>query len=191
MSEPGPSDSTDPEPDAAAWLKHFASLLDSVGLPAVLIGGQARNFWTEPRATRDYDFTVPGQTEPLLALLGLLRREGYVAKREQGMEQPSGPDFVRLEHPATGDAIDFQVSKTPFQDSVVLRARKLEPGQLLAVATPEDLIVFKLIANRHKDQVDSQDLAQLTGLDWAYIEHWAGEWGVEDRLEQLRGWLQE
>lgn len=188
MSAQEPSDSTDPEGDATAWLRHFASLLEAAGLPAVLIGGQARNFWTEPRATRDYDFTIPNQASRLMVLLALLKREGYVSKREQGMNQPSGPDFLRLEHPETGDAIDFQVSKTPFQDSVVLRGQKLDPGQFLAVATPEDLIVFKLIANRHKDQVDVHDLAQLADLDWAYIEYWAEVWELGPRLQKLRSW---
>jgi hypothetical protein len=45
---------------------------------------------------------------------------------------------------------------------------------------------MKLIANRAKDQIDLLGLAQLDKLDWDYIEHWAREWDVTDRLRVLR-----
>lgn len=188
MSGPEPLDSTDREAETAAWLAHFAALLDAAALPAVLIGGQSRNFWTEPRVTYDFDFTVAALPGPFFALLQLLIDEGYVPIREQGMGDPSGPDFVCLQHPGTGAAIDLQASKTPFQDSVLERAQRLEAGQYLAVATPEDIIVLKLIAFRLKDYPDLDALSRREGLDWAYIEHWARIWGVEDRLEQMRSW---
>ncbi|HJW70905.1 MAG TPA: hypothetical protein VJ829_16250 [Candidatus Binatia bacterium] len=59
------------------------------------------------------------------------------------------------------------------------------------MSTPEeielsDLIVLKLIANRPKDHVDLLGLVQLDALDWAYVEHWAAEWCVADRLRVLR-----
>jgi hypothetical protein len=56
----------------------------------------------------------------------------------------------------------------------------------LRVATAEDLIVLKLIANRPKDQNDLRGLLELPDLDWPYVEHWAGEWGVLDALRRLR-----
>ncbi len=56
----------------------------------------------------------------------------------------------------------------------------------MRVATAEDLIVLKLIANRPKDQVDLLALAALPGIDWSYIERWADAWNVRDVLGRLR-----
>ena len=51
---------------------------------------------------------------------------------------------------------------------------------------PEELLVMKLIAHRSKDQIDASGLARLEGLDWPYVERWAAEWDVTDRLRALR-----
>jgi hypothetical protein len=53
-------------------------------------------------------------------------------------------------------------------------------------STPEDLIVMKLIADRPKDHLDLLGLLRLDGLDWTYIEGWVAEWGVAERLRELR-----
>ncbi len=51
-------------------------------------------------------------------------------------------------------------------------------------------MVLKLIAFRPKDQRDVMELGKVDELDWAYIERWAPIWGVEERLTNLRGWLE-
>lgn len=181
-------DATDHEA-ALRWLEDFARLLDTTGVTAALIGGQARNFWAEPRITRDFDFTVAPDRDPVLNLIEELHERGYISEREQGSDLPSGPDFARLIHPVSGDAIDLQSAKTPYQEGLLRRARRLEPSQLIAVATPEDLIVLKLLAYRSKDMIDLLALGVIDGLDWPYIEHWAGFWEVTDRLAGLRGML--
>jgi len=45
---------------------------------------------------------------------------------------------------------------------------------------------MKLIADRPKDHLDLLGLSRLDGLDWMYIEGWAAEWGVTERLRELR-----
>jgi hypothetical protein len=171
------------------WLQDFAALLDTTGVTAALIGGQARNFWAEPRMTRDFDFTVRAERGPVLKLIDELHKRGYVSEREQGDDLASGPDFARLVNPVSGDAIDIQSAKTPYQDELLRRAQKLEPSQLLSVATPEDVIVLKLIAYRPKDIIDLAVLGVIEGLDWRYVEHWAGVWSVSSKLEGLRQML--
>ena len=76
-------------------------------------------------------------------------------------------------------------AKTDLQRAVIARAIRAEDG--VRVATAEDLIVLKLIANRPKDQVDLQGLVALPSLDWGYIERWAAEWEVFELLHRLRG----
>ena len=80
--------------------------------------------------------------------------------------------------------LEVQTTKTDFQHEVIRRAVVAEDG--VRVASAEDLIVLKLIANRPKDQVDLLALAALPGIDWSYVEHWADAWSVRDVLSRLQ-----
>jgi hypothetical protein len=80
--------------------------------------------------------------------------------------------------------LKVQTAKTEFQREVLRRAAVRHDGS--HVATPEDLIVMKLIAHRPKDRIDLLGLVALPGLDWSYVERWADEWQVRDRLDTLR-----
>ena len=43
----------------------------------------------------------------------------------------------------------------------------------MPILAPEDLIVLKLLFNRHKDVVDIERIvAAGSALDWSYIRHW-------------------
>jgi hypothetical protein len=68
---------------------------------------------------------------------------------------------------------------------MISRARRLTPDQPFGVATPEDLIVLKLIANRSRDIADCTELTQLPDLDWPFIDRWCDVWHA-DRAQGLR-----
>ena len=159
--------SIDPEDRAKAlqFLEWLGGVFDQAGLDAVLIGGQARNFWAEPRATLDYDFTVAADAAAIQRLQESLSAQGFRTLRDQGSRQPSGPDFVQMVNTASGEAIDLQAAKTGFQGTLMERGVRLDTTQPLRVATVEDLLILKLIANRKKDQNDLSDLAALEGID--------------------------
>ncbi len=162
----------------------IARALARARLPHALIGGHAVNAWAEPRFTADIDLTVVAQAEAIARFRVELEAIGYRVTGEVGRELPSGPDFVRFARAAEDPPLDVQVAKTRFQEEVVRRARVAGDG--LCIATAEDLVVLKLIANRVKDQLDLHNLLALDALDWAYVDKWAVEWGVADRLERLR-----
>lgn len=159
-------------------LTALGRLLDDAGIRYALIGGHAVNLWLEPRLTADIDLTIAAQTSDRLR--EVLHAAGLRLDRVLG-ESPSGPDFARFV--GAGFTVEVQVAKTAFQRDVLARAIDRDG---LRVATPEDLIVFKLIADRPKDQVDLLGLVALEGLDWRYIEAWAERWDVTDVLARLR-----
>lgn len=162
-------------------------LMDALGLGYALIGGQAVNCWVRPRATADIDFVVLANREAIERVERQLRASGFTWLQRTGGDQPSGPDFVRMELAGTTTIIDFQAAKTEFQDNVVARAISIGDEQT-KVATPEDLLVMKLIAGRSKDGDDARRLVALPGLDLEYIRRRAVEWGVEDRLDAIIRW---
>jgi len=78
-----------------------------------------------------------------------------------------------------------QVAKTSFQQELLNRAL-VDPGERIPVATPEDIIVLKLISWRDKDEIGLRAMARFPSLNWAYVEHWAGVWDVAGRQKRLR-----
>jgi hypothetical protein len=172
-------------------IKFTAARFAEAALKGTVIGGLARNHWEQPRLTYDLDLTVAADKPGLDLVVEGFVAHGYEVLRSQGPDQPSGPDFVQLYHPELHYVVEFQAAKTEFQSLVIERGVPIPGAEPLTVASREDLVVMKLIAFRSKDQIDLHELASHAEIDWAYIEHWAAVWGVEDRLEQLRAWLQE
>jgi hypothetical protein len=164
-----------------AWL---ARTLNELGLSYAVIGAHAVNAWVEPRFTADIDVTIELNAESAEALAQALARAGLARTRAHGANARSGPDFVRFSATEPSLTLEFQAAKTEFQHELVRRAVLGAHG--VRVATAEDLIVLKLIADRPKDQVDLLELAALPRLDWRHVEHWAGEWDLSDRLRALR-----
>jgi hypothetical protein len=159
-------------------------LFDEAGLQYALIGGMAVNAWVVPRFTADIDFVVEAEPVAVRAAEERLLSAGFRYLRRQDAGGASGPDFIRMQQDATGAVIDLQAAKTPFQTAIVARA-VLDPSGV-RIATPEDLIVLKLIAGRSRDQRDLAELLALSGLDWRYIEREAMVWGLGDRLRAAR-----
>lgn len=164
----------------------FAALqkaLDRAGVEYAVIGAHAVNAWVEPRFTGDFDITVQADIDAFARLEQALAAEGYERAATQGGELSSGPDFVRFTSSDGSIDLEVQVAKTQFQREAIERARK--PDEL-RVATPEDLIVMKLIAYRPKDRADLAGLVMLPDIDWDYVERWSNEWQVGERLRKVR-----
>jgi nucleotidyltransferase AbiEii toxin of type IV toxin-antitoxin system len=166
-------------------LPYVARLLEAVRADYVLIGGHAVNCWLEPRLTGDIDITVAADRAQIEDLRERLQREGFVVVREHAaLPAQSGPDFIRFVSADGELVIEVQTAKTAFQHEVLRRAVLTPQG--IRVATVEDLIVLKLIADRTKDQADLEGLLGLSAIDWRYVEEWASVWGVLDRLHRMR-----
>jgi hypothetical protein len=167
-----------------AAIHSLLRLLEESKVDHAVIGGHAVNAWLEPRFTADVDITVQAGSEEAQRLTEVLVAAGYRVARRHGDALPSGPDFVRFVSENEMVTLEVQTAKTEFQREVLRRAASREERP--RVATPEDLIVMKLIADRPKDRIDLLGLIELAGLDWGYVERWTEEWQVRDRLEALR-----
>jgi hypothetical protein len=178
------SDFTSPEKTVTADQASLAVLLERAAVAYAVIGGHAVNAWLEPRATMDVDVTVYADAAGQQRLRSVLIEAGCTMTHEHGAALPSGPDFVRFASADRRLVVEIQAAKTDFQRELVDRAIKGEDG--LRVATPEDLIVLKLLAYRPKDRIDLEGLLRLPNLDWTYVEKWTDEWKVRERLDKLR-----
>jgi predicted nucleotidyltransferase len=157
-----------------------------------LIGAGARNAWAPPRATTDIDFALSASVDAVEVITGLLQPLGYACvRRQQADPGDAVPDIVIFR--AEGQPqVDILLAKTPFERQALTRAVPLElEDGTVPVVSVEDLIVYKLIADRRRDRDDIQAVLRTQiragrTIDWPYIEHWAAEWGVSDRAKRLR-----
>jgi hypothetical protein len=173
---------------------HFlaiAAVLDDLGVPHAFIGGLGRNAWGQPRTTEDVDVQIAVDAAGWRRCVEALATAGYRLEQEYGGHDGPPPDNARLRG-LDGLRVDIMLDKTRFQKDVVRRATvQRVAGMSLRVLTPEDLVLYKLIASRPKDLDDIEDVLrgrQLAGLpvDWAYIEDHAAEWCMLAEVARLK-----
>jgi hypothetical protein len=169
---------------SGSTLARIADLFARAEVEYAVIGAHGVNAWLEPRFTADIDVTASIDPPAMLRLRRVFADAGYEPALEYRAHLPSGPDFVRFTSADRLTIVEIQAAKTALQHDVMRRARTSSEG--IRVATPEDLIVLKLIADRPKDRQDLLGLVALPDLDWTHVERWAAEWDVADRLAALR-----
>jgi predicted nucleotidyltransferase len=185
-----------------ALLQTTVAAIEAAGFRYALIGGLARNAWTEPRATKDVDLndvdlnvlveTVADRDRLLSVTAGV----GLEIRRTRPDPGSPIPDIVLLR--AAADPllrVDLLVSKTDFERQVVDRAiRSVAHGVPCNVARLDDLLVYKIVAGRTQDAADVEALVrarELSGqeVDWKHVERWCGEFGFENEARAVRAKL--
>jgi hypothetical protein len=178
--------------DIARLLAEGRQAMESSGVAYAVIGGCARNAYAEPRATKDVDFVAAGDAQSYAAVEAALSAIGFA--RASAVEAPSEavPDLV-LYCDGSRRRIDVLFAKTDFERSALTRSEIRAPYRSIAlpIVSPEDLLVYKLIAGRTQDWADIENvLAALAiegrAVDWTYVEGWCAEWDIAERAVRAR-----
>lgn len=173
-------------PLEAVWEVH--GFLAKLGLPYVLIGGLAVQYWGEPRLTVDADVTVsapPNDPEGLVRTL--------VERFPSRIDDPIA--FVRqsrmvLIRASNGCPVDISLALPGYEDAVMCRAvdYELEPGKVIRLCSAEDLIIHKTVAGRPQDLRDIEGVIarRHSSLDVAYVRRWLTEFAAILEDPELR-----
>ncbi len=148
--------------------------LSDADISSIVIGGVAVAVWGEPRVTRDVDLKVllgRDDAERLLAALSpdyvSLLPDPRKALRQQAMV------FVQ---DTAGTRLDLLLADTPYDALAIQRGRdiELQPGVMIRLCSPEDLVIYKLISTRLRDHEDVQGVVRRQGsdLDDKYVLDW-------------------
>jgi len=172
----------------------FDELRDSFAtrnVPYAVMGGLAASHWGLPHVTFDLDVAVGFHARDVKTLLAGLEEDGFIVPdqfRAGWTDSLAGTRKVAVRkfmdrHVWT---IDVFLDESEFMDSVLSRRVTVESiGRPTPLITPEDLVLFKLVAWRDKDRVHLDDLLLVVGpLDDKYLAAWAEKLGVRDRLEE-------
>jgi flagellar biosynthesis regulator FlaF len=172
----------------------WASLdvLEKRNIPYVVMGGLAVRVHGIPRATYDVDFTIALARELLPSLYDALEDIGLAIPevyRSGWVDQVAGMPFVKARLYVDGKStdVDMFLAEAPYQaDLLARRVESVIFDRKVWIASVEDLVLLKLIANRLRDQADIADIRMVQGsLDEAYMRRWAPALGITDRLESL------
>lgn len=174
------------------FLERLTKLLDMGGIPYMVAGSMSSSLHGRPRATQDADVVIDptgDQLDPLLALL----EQGYYVSREAALDALRDRTMFNVIDLEGGWKADLIICKDrPFSRQEFARRRQIDAmGQMLWVASPEDIILSKLEWMRGREsEVQYSDVlgvavTQWGNLDLEYLRKWAGQLGVQDMLTRL------
>lgn len=158
---------------AAELLGRIAQSLDSHGIPYMIVGGQAVLVYGEPRLTKDIDVTLGvgpdrlGDLLPIITALGLRPLVDPETFTRQTLVLPCEEDD-------TGHRVDFILSFSEYEREALQRTRATPiEGVAVRFASPEDVIIHKMVAGRPRDLEDVASVAAKTpALDLDYVSRW-------------------
>jgi hypothetical protein len=172
----------------------LARALEAAGVPHAFGGAIALAYYATPRGTRDVDVNVflPASAfGRVLAALTPLGVEPPTAHVRRTLERDGQARLFWDRTP-----LDLFFSYTELHDACLERQRKVAFGGVrIAILSPEDLAVFKVLFARDKDWRDLREmlLAQAGGLDASYVLGWLERIVAADdeRLRRFRALLEE
>ena len=155
-----------------------ADALQETGVAGAFIEALAAIAWGRIRTTTDVDLVIPATQKDLDAMKRALQPKGFaVGAPVQSDPTDPMPDisvFWSSEIPSV--RVDMFHAKTAFEQEVLQTAQQAEVGgRAIRVARPEAIIVYKVLANRSKDEPDLTSIfeASVAGsrsLDWSQID---------------------
>ena len=136
-------------------LKKIAYELNRLGIPYMVIGGQAVLLYGEPRLTKDIDITLGEGIERLPEIKNLAQKLGFKIL----VDDPE--NFVRrtmvlpMQDEKSGIRIDFIFSFSLYEKQAIERAVEVKFGKTkVKFASLEDVVIHKIIAGRSRDIED-------------------------------------
>lgn len=158
----------------APLLTRLAAALDEAGIPYMVIGGQAVLVHGEPRLTRDIDITVGMGTEGLDRLLATVGQAGLRPLPDDPAAFARDTMVLPAVDPDSGVRVDLILSFTSYELEAIERARPAPAGLgSVRFASPEDLVVHKMIAGRPRDLEDVRSiLLRNPTLDRESVRRW-------------------
>jgi len=168
--------------------------LDIIGMPHMLTGSLASNFYGVPRSSDDADLVL----QTLEFDFAALRKElepGLRINPQLSFETITGTYRYIIEK-LEGEPYKIELFFLSDDPHDRIRFERRLPTRFdrhaTFVASPEDVVVTKLrwsqLGKRNKDFDDVRNVLAVQGdsLDWPYIENWCDQHGTRGLLDQLR-----
>jgi hypothetical protein len=161
--------------------------LEQSGVRYLVIGGLAVVAVGEPRTTGDVDVIGFVAEEDAHRLIEQARRAGFQVDVETERRRLRETGTLRFRREPF--QLDVITASMPFEEDAFRRATPHRMfGRALRFPSPEDLILFKVLAGRDKDMLDAIGVARrhAAALDRPYLE--AALRPICDLAEDMSAW---
>lgn len=175
-------------------LQALVAWLDDEQVPNAIIGAVGVSLVAQPRITKDIDGVAWVDSDRWEALVTSAIAHGFITRISDPLAFARRARILLLEHQSTGVEIDLSLGALPFEREMIDRATTVVVGNLsVRVATPEDLMITKLVASRPKDIADLELILNVhQDLDLPRIRYWTREFAavlempeIEENLERV------
>jgi hypothetical protein len=155
-------------------LEQLALGLDRRKIPYMIIGGQAVLLYGEPRFTKDIDVTLGRDADQAPELIELIKDLGWKVLVENAESFVRKTMVMPCQDPASGIRLDFIFSYSPYEKRALERVHRKRIGKAeVLFASPEDVVIHKIVAGRPRDLEDAKNLLlKNPQLDRKYIREW-------------------
>jgi len=174
-------------------LKIVTGRLDSAGIPYMVTGSIATNYYAVPRMTRDIDLVVELSAGDADRLCALFEGDFYL-DRDAVRDAIAARDAFNLIHHVHVIKVDVIVRKDSDyrRTEFARRGRAVVEGHVFFVVAPEDLIVSKLDwARDTRSEVQLTDvrnlLTSMPDLDLDYLARWTERLGLGPLYREAAG----
>ncbi len=169
-------------------IRDVSQKLERLGLPFMLTGSIALNYYAQPRMTRDIDIVVAIAPADVPRLAEAFEAEYYLSRESVQAAVHDSSQF-NLIHQESVIKVDCILQKDSEHARIELeRRQRISLGTLRTfIVSKEDLILAKLSwARATHSEVQLGDVRNLiaTGYDRVYIEYWAPRLGLADLFEE-------
>lgn len=155
-------------------------LFNSLKLDHALIGGLACSLHGRTRVTDDVDILLLCDQEQAFFILEHLDRSPFETLFPDVDSVIRRSFILPLLHRDTQVPVDVSIGVSGFENQIVKRARPIDiGGEAIRVATPEDLLLMKILARRPQDLTDIDGIVgvQKERIDWDYCINTAQQLG--------------
>ena len=168
-------------------------VLESLGIPYMVVGALSSNFYGIARSSKDADFVVQLGERPITDIVRELG-PSFVLDPQITFETATGT----TRHIVSIEGLQFQIeffrlSEDPHDQERFRRRVRVQLPEVQAwVLTAEDVIVTKLrwavYGGRAKDAEDARGViaVQRDRIDWPYVRLWCGQHGTLQKLDEIR-----
>lgn len=167
-------------------LKMITKRLETEGIPYMLTGSIAANFYTIPRMTRDIDLVIDVSESDVEKLVHCFGDEFYVSKVavERAIQNRK---MFNIIHNEALVKVDFIIKKNSEYRKLEFERKKIInfEGENIFITSPEDLIISKLFwARDSMSEIQIKDIKNLMisvlDLDYDYIAKWVKSLKIEN-----------
>ncbi len=167
--------------------------LNRSGIPYMLTGSMASNYWGTPRTTHDLDFVVVMQPTDVATIVDAFS-QGFFLQAESVREALRPPHQFNAIDDLSALKVDFWLlADNEFERTAFARRVQVTLfGTRAWIVTPEDIILHKLLWHRitpsERQLGDAAGVYAVQGsaLDRGHLDHWAAILEVQRELDDLR-----